>query len=69
MNAVRWVPERHEGEEVIVSGGVDCSVRIWKETKGEVSLLQDLNDQSLHHVKSLMITLDQQIALQYFTVY
>jgi len=31
VNAVKWVPGRSRGEEMIVSGGVDRSVRIWKE--------------------------------------
>jgi len=36
VNAVRWVPGREKGEEVIVSGGVDHAVRIWKEKNDEV---------------------------------
>ena len=41
---VRWVPGRTRGEEIIVSGSVDHSVRIWKETNGRVdSVLMRFN--------------------------
>ena len=42
MNVVRWVPGCEDGEEVIISGSVDRSVRIWKEIKAEVDFLMNL---------------------------
>jgi len=36
VNVVRWVPGREEGNEFIVSGGVDHSVRIWNENEEKV---------------------------------
>ena len=42
MNVVRWVPGCEDGKEVIVSGSVDRSVRIWKESNGEVDFLMNL---------------------------
>jgi elongator complex protein 2 len=40
VNVVRWVPGCEDGKEVIVSGSVDRSVRIWKEIDGEVNCLR-----------------------------
>jgi elongator complex protein 2 len=37
VNVIRWIPGRTKGDEAIVSGGVDKSVRIWKESDGEVN--------------------------------
>ena len=59
MNAVKWVPEREEGEEIIVSGSVDHSVRIWKENNGEVACLDGSANESFRNVKSFQIILDQ----------
>ena len=36
---VRWIPGRERGEEIIVSGSVDHSLRVWKEINGKVFLL------------------------------
>lgn len=35
VNAVRWIPGK-KGDEVLVSGGVDKCVRVWKEDGGVV---------------------------------
>ena len=36
VNAVLWVAAREKGNEIIVSGAVDKTVRIWKEKNGQV---------------------------------
>lgn len=64
MNVVRWVPGCEDGKEVIVSGSVDRSVRIWKESLGEVDSFNEFTDGSLLNVRLFQTILDQSIVLQ-----
>ena len=69
MNAVRWVPGCEDGKEVIVSGSVDRSLRIWKESQGEVDSFDKFADGSFLNVRLFQTIVDQSIVLRYSRKY
>jgi hypothetical protein len=42
---VRWLPGRSVGKEIIVSGAVDHSVRVWREDGEGVCVIEDVTDE------------------------